>query len=140
MNPYIILAALLIAGAAISGAYYKGYQSCEADHAKADYDALVEVGKQIKQLTEEKNANLAEIERLRLAGRNAPRLRLPAPPCIGQHSTGGIATSGQFYQDVSSRAEDALNRFAARYGDEADRADKLIESCRAVVGVLAPPQ
>lgn len=140
MNPYIILAALLIAGAAIGGAYYRGYESCEADHAKADYDALVTVGERIKTLTEEKNANLAEIDRLRLAGRNAPRLRLPAPPCVGQPAASGVATSGQLYQDVSSRAEDALNRFATRYGDEADRADKLIESCRAAIGVLTPPQ
>lgn len=140
MNQYAILAAVLIAGAAIAGAYYKGYQSCEADHAKADYDALVTVGQRIKKLTEEKYANLAEIDRLRLAGRDAPRLRLPAPPCVGQPSASGIAASGQLYKDVSSRAEDALNRFATRYGDEADRADKLIESCRAVVGVLTPHQ
>lgn len=140
MNPYIILAALLIAGAAIGGAYYRGYESCEADHAKADYDALVTVGERIKTLTEEKNANLAEIDRLRLAGRNAPRLRLPAPPCVGQPSASQITTGGQLYSNVSSREEEALNRFDAKYGDEADRADKLIESCRAVIGVLTPPQ
>ena len=103
----------------------------EAERLKAE----IEQRKNLQSLQETKSANLAEIDRLR-ANNHALWLRLPKTPCPGSVSdntaiASGVASTGQLYDPLPSRAEQAINRFDEAWRGEAYRADKLIEDCRA---------
>ncbi len=138
MSPNLIalLVGLIVACLAAGGGYYSGYNACKSDEQQAQYDALLAAGERIKTLTEAENVNLKEISRLRAAATSAPRLRLPSCPTAGAKIDS--AGTGQFYQSLFGKSEDALNRFDVAYREEADRADRLIESCRKVVGINQP--
>lgn len=92
-----------------------------------------EAADKLRKLEETKNANIAEIDRLR-ANNHALWLRLPKTPCRGSGQTrqDTIAGSGELPEGTSSGAEQALNEFDATYRDEADRSDRIVESCRVL--------
>lgn len=135
-----IIAALTIAAALVAFGWWAGADRIQR---KWDEDVAVRTAEQLKQtqeaakrlrtLEETKNANIAEIDRLR-ANNHALWLRLPKAPCGGSSQTGqdNPAGSGQLPASAPSGAEEALNEFDKRWADEAYRADAIVEACRVL--------
>lgn len=149
-NWRIITSVLLVAGSFVTG-WTNG-----SDHVQRQWDVDIHVRtkaalEQVKsndnlktKLEEVKNVNTKTVEMLATTIRTLRadnRLHLYPPTCPGglpdTVSTGGskdgAASTGELSRDVPSAAENALNRFDAAYASEAERADKLIESCRVLV-------
>lgn len=138
---YWRIAVAAITGAAIFAAGWNiGEDSIQRkwDEDVATRTALLlkqtqEAAEKLRKLEETKNANIAEIDRLR-ANNHALWLRLPKTPCIGSGQTGkdNPAGSGELPEGAPSGAEQALNEFDKRWADEAYRADKVVEDCRVL--------
>jgi len=86
----------------------------------------------LKKLEEQKNVNLAEIDRLR-GNNHALWLRLPKTPCTGGLPNPGENTTaggGQLPESGTSGAEEALNEYVRICADKAYQADRIVEDCR----------
>src|SRR5574340_6069 len=135
-----IIAVMAAAAALVAFGWWQG-----SDHVERKWDGATarQVAEQLKHNTEQttrlrtleetKNANIAEIDRLR-ANNHALWLRLPKAPCGGSGQTGqdNPAGGGQLPEGAPSGAERALNEFDKRWADEAYRADKVVEDCRVL--------
>lgn len=139
-----IFAFALIVVAGLAG-YNVGADSVrekwDIEKARIAQDMLavaLEVQRENTRKQEERNANLAKIDALHAD--NAAlrkRLRLPTPTCTGSVSTTGQADdnatgTGELQPEVPSCAEEALRRFDELWDEEAIRADRIVEECRAL--------
>lgn len=124
----------------------------KADKTASDLQMVLANQKLIKKLEEVKNVNITEIDRLR-ANNHALWLRLPKTPCPAllaatsgnaAASAGVVSTETETAQGSTggSVAQSAFDEYERGRNDEAYRADKIVEDCRAVVDwatSLAPP-
>lgn len=121
---------------AISGVLYgvhqHGYNKhrIESQLEQAENDRMA--AEKLRKLEGEKNANMAEVERLR-ANNHALWLRLPSTSCSGENATPG---SGELPEVTPSSAEQALNEFANHCGEQAYQCDSIVESCRVLNDAL----
>lgn len=130
------LAIITIAAALFGAGWHQGADSVQRkwDEDVATRTALLlkqtqEAAEKLRKLEETKNANIAEIDRLR-ANNHALWLRLPKHRC--QTGTDNPAGSGELPEGAPSGAEQAVNEFDKRWADEAYRADKVVEDCRVL--------
>lgn len=144
MNPLLLIRiapyaiGVLVLAIAATAFYKAGQNDRQADW---DKDKAQQVAAQLAKnnadnaklttLEETKNANIVEIDRLR-ANNHAIWLRLPKTDCgSGQTSTDSSARTGE----LPTPAEIALREFTEGLGDEARRADGIVESCRVLNGM-----
>jgi hypothetical protein len=105
------------------------WDKAELDRKEAQAKKNAEDAAKLRKLEGDKNANLAEIDRLR-ANNHALWLRLPKTACGESGAPGGNIATGDGELPDSPQA--ALDRFMAGLADEAYRADKIIEDCRVL--------
>lgn len=117
---------------ALYGAYWSidsaGYNRHVAEVREKQAEADRKAAEKLRKLEGEKNANMAEVNRLR-ANNHALWLRMPKSTCTGTDTTAG---GGQLPESAPSSAEQALNDFANQCGEQAYRCDTIVESCRVL--------
>lgn len=132
------LAGIAVVALALYGLYWSidnsGYQRhiAEVREAQAEADRIAAI--KLRKLEGERNANMAEINRLR-ANNHALWLRLPST-VSGCPGTDTIAGSGQLPESAPSGSEQALNEFADACGEQAYQCDAIVESCRVLNDAL----
>ena len=140
-----IIIAVLLAGAYGTG-WYKGSDSVKWDWDKERLELARETlaasqknQKLLVALEETKNANLQTVNNLR-AQLAVDRVYLPEGSCgrldTASGSKDAVARSGV----VPVTPQIALDNFIKGLGDEAYRADSLVESCRVVVHWAKAPR
>lgn len=128
----IRLITYVVAVVAVIGLFYgvhqHGYNQhrMEVELQQAENDR--KAAEKLRKLEGEKNANMAEVNRLR-ANNHALWLRLPSSDFSSANTTPG---GGQLPEGSPSSAEQALNEFANQCGEQAYQCDSIVESCRVL--------
>ena len=135
--PYAIGLLLLAAGALFC--FKKGQDDVQAKWGKAiAAQTAAQLAKnqvdtvKLKTLEETKNANIAQIDKLR-ADNHALWLRIPKTDCAGASQAGADSSPGT--GELPTPAEIALREFTEGVADEARRADGIVEECRVLNGM-----